>query len=104
MQLLVEGRVQRCAALLAWGASPVSCLCVSGLSQAAVWFQEAGFGSRAGAPEQDVLWQLIRRPWGCPGSGVTAVFPGSEEMCLAPQLMEGSKVQPSPGSPLKKNL
>lgn len=68
---------------------------VSGLSQAGVWFQEAGLGSRAGAPGWDALWQLIRRPWWCPGSGGTALSTGSGKRCaFAPWLMEGSKLQP----------
>lgn len=39
---------------------------------------EAGLQCRAGAPGQDALWQLIRRLWWCPGSGVTAVSTGND--------------------------
>lgn len=33
---------------------------------------------QSGAPGQDALWQLIRRLWWCPGSGVTAVSTGND--------------------------
>lgn len=93
--------MQRCAALLAWDASTDACVCVRAEPGWCVVqrgrFAMQSRSTRAGctmAAHQEAV--VVSRHWG--NSSVPWEW---IEMCLAPWLMEGSKVQPWPGSPLK---
>lgn len=96
--------MQRCAALLAWGASAGACLCVRTEPGWCVApegrFMIQSRSTRAGctvAAHQEAV--VVCRQWDS-----RSVHWEWKEMCLAPWLMEGSKVQPWPGSPLKTKV